>query len=156
MNVILIAVIVLGAVGLVAALVLFVASKKFAVWEDPRIKQVSEVLPQANCGVDIEEEGQQEDKDLLILACALKCIAYAAPACGKDVLGTLDIILLLINLHKRHSHAHPPCGNNDKGDHHCSFHGQADRTGTENENKTENKGNSRRKRKSFRKEYLCY
>ena len=50
MNVILIAVIVLGAVGLVAALVLFVASKKFAVWEDPRIKQVSEVLPQANCG----------------------------------------------------------------------------------------------------------
>lgn len=50
MNVILIAVIVLGVVGLVSALVLFLASKKFAVWEDPRIKQVSEVLPQANCG----------------------------------------------------------------------------------------------------------
>ena len=50
MNVILIAVIVLGVVGLVSALVLFLASKKFAVWEDPRIKQVSDVLPQANCG----------------------------------------------------------------------------------------------------------
>ena len=50
MNVILIAVIVLGVVGLVSAVVLFLASKKFAVWEDPRIKQVSEVLPQANCG----------------------------------------------------------------------------------------------------------
>lgn len=50
MNVILIAVIVLGAIGLLASLVLFFASKKFAVHEDPRIGQVSEVLPQANCG----------------------------------------------------------------------------------------------------------
>ena len=50
MNFILIAVIVLGAIGLVAALVLFAASKKFAVYEDPRIAQVSELLPGANCG----------------------------------------------------------------------------------------------------------
>lgn len=50
MNVILIAVIVLGGIGLVSALVLFLASKKFAVHEDPRIGQVSELLPQANCG----------------------------------------------------------------------------------------------------------
>ena len=46
----LIAVIVLGAIALVAAAVLFVCSKKFAVKEDPRIAQVSAVLPQANCG----------------------------------------------------------------------------------------------------------
>ena len=50
MNFMLIAVIVLGAIGLVAALVLFAASKKFAVDEDPRIAQVNEVLPGANCG----------------------------------------------------------------------------------------------------------
>jgi RnfABCDGE-type electron transport complex B subunit len=50
MNVILIAVIVLGAIGLVSALVLFFVSKKFAVKEDPRLAKVSEVLPQANCG----------------------------------------------------------------------------------------------------------
>jgi RnfABCDGE-type electron transport complex B subunit len=50
MDFILIAVIVLGAIGLVAALVLFAASKKFAVYEDPRIAQVSELLPGANCG----------------------------------------------------------------------------------------------------------
>ena len=47
MNVILIAVISLGAIALVLAAVLYVASKKFAVYEDPRIAQVSEVLPQA-------------------------------------------------------------------------------------------------------------
>lgn len=50
MNVILIAVIVLGSIGLVAALILFLAGKKFAVHEDERIGQVQEVLPGANCG----------------------------------------------------------------------------------------------------------
>lgn len=50
MNVILIAVLVLGAIGLIAALVLFGASKKFAVYEDPRVGEVAAVLPQANCG----------------------------------------------------------------------------------------------------------
>ena len=50
MNFILIAVIVLGAIGLIAAVVLFAASKKFAVYEDPRIAQVSELLSGANCG----------------------------------------------------------------------------------------------------------
>ena len=50
MDFILIAVIVLGAIGLIAAIVLFAASKKFAVYEDPRIAQVGELLPGANCG----------------------------------------------------------------------------------------------------------
>ena len=50
MNLILIAVISLGAIGLIAAVILYVASKKFAVYEDPRIAQVADVLPQANCG----------------------------------------------------------------------------------------------------------
>ena len=50
MNVILVAVIALGILGLVLAAVLFLIAKKFAVEEDPRIGQVAEVLPQANCG----------------------------------------------------------------------------------------------------------
>ncbi|MFA6832033.1 MAG: Fe-S cluster domain-containing protein [Bacteroidaceae bacterium] len=50
MNVILIAVIALGCIGLVAAVILYAASKKFAVYEDPNIGKINEVLPQANCG----------------------------------------------------------------------------------------------------------
>ena len=50
MDLILVAVIALGAIGLIAAVVLYAASKKFAVFEDPRIGQVAAVLPQANCG----------------------------------------------------------------------------------------------------------
>ena len=51
MNFMLIAVIVLGAIALVAAAVLFVCSKKFAVKEDPRIAQVSAVLPRPTVAV---------------------------------------------------------------------------------------------------------
>lgn len=50
MNIILIAVCVLGLIGLASAIVLFVVSHKFAVHEDARIAQVGEALPQANCG----------------------------------------------------------------------------------------------------------
>lgn len=44
------AALIVGCIGLVAAAILFVVSRKFAVYEDPRIAQVAEVLPQANCG----------------------------------------------------------------------------------------------------------
>ena len=47
---ILIAVISLGVIALIAAAILYVCSKKFAVYEDPRIGKVAAVLPQANCG----------------------------------------------------------------------------------------------------------
>lgn len=49
-QVILIAVIALAVLGCVLALLLYVVSKRFAVKEDPRIGQVLEALPGANCG----------------------------------------------------------------------------------------------------------
>lgn len=50
MNFIFIAVAVLGGIALVSAVVLYVCSKKFAVYEDPRLGQVTALLPGANCG----------------------------------------------------------------------------------------------------------
>ena len=47
---IIIAIISLGIIGAAGALLLYVVSKKFEVYEDPRIAQVQEVLPGANCG----------------------------------------------------------------------------------------------------------
>ena len=49
MDLILVAVISLGAIGLIAAVILYAASKKFAVYEDPRIAKLASA-PQANCG----------------------------------------------------------------------------------------------------------
>lgn len=50
MNVILIAVLVLAALGIFFGAVIFFVEKKFKVEEDPRIEQVAELLPGANCG----------------------------------------------------------------------------------------------------------
>ncbi len=50
MNVIVIALITLGVTGLVASLLLYFIAQRFKVEEDPRIDEVNEVLPGANCG----------------------------------------------------------------------------------------------------------
>ncbi|MDH6533925.1 Fe-S cluster domain-containing protein [Parabacteroides sp. 52] len=47
---ILIAAISLGVIGAISAAFLYAASKKFEVYEDPRIAEVQEALPAANCG----------------------------------------------------------------------------------------------------------
>ncbi len=50
MNLIVISLITLGIIGCLAAVILYVVAQKFKVYEDPRIDQVEEVLPSANCG----------------------------------------------------------------------------------------------------------
>ncbi|MDR1918467.1 MAG: Fe-S cluster domain-containing protein [Tannerellaceae bacterium] len=47
---ILIAIITLGGIGIVSSGLLYVASKKFEVYENPLIAQVQDALPAANCG----------------------------------------------------------------------------------------------------------
>lgn len=47
---ILLAVLALGAIGIAAAVILYFVAQKFKVIEDPRIDQVSDQLPGANCG----------------------------------------------------------------------------------------------------------
>lgn len=49
-NVMLYAVISLCAIGIVAAVILYFVAQKFKVIEDPRIDEVNEILPGANCG----------------------------------------------------------------------------------------------------------
>lgn len=50
MEIILYALVILGVIGAVGALILSLVAKKFYVYEDPRVGQVEEVLPGANCG----------------------------------------------------------------------------------------------------------
>lgn len=50
MNTILLTVLLMGGLGILAAAVLFAVAKKFNVAEDPRIADVEELLPGANCG----------------------------------------------------------------------------------------------------------
>ncbi|MFW5753561.1 MAG: Fe-S cluster domain-containing protein [Marinilabiliaceae bacterium] len=50
MSIVLITILTLGGLGALAALILYAASQKFKVFEDPRIDQVEDALPAANCG----------------------------------------------------------------------------------------------------------
>ncbi len=50
MNPIILAVIVLGAIGIISAAALYIVAQKFKVVEDPRIDEVERLLPGANCG----------------------------------------------------------------------------------------------------------
>lgn len=43
-------IIVLGVIGIIAAILLFFAAKKFFVYEDPKIGEIENLLPGANCG----------------------------------------------------------------------------------------------------------
>jgi Na+-translocating ferredoxin:NAD+ oxidoreductase RNF subunit RnfB len=49
MNIVIISLVILGGVGLVAAVVLAVASRIFFVKTDPRIEEIENILPGANC-----------------------------------------------------------------------------------------------------------
>ncbi len=90
MNVILIAVISLGVIALVSAAILYVASKKFAVYEDPRIAQVAEVLPQANCG-GCGYPGCNGFADACVKAGSLE--GKLCPVGGQAVMGKVAAIL---------------------------------------------------------------
>jgi len=49
-NIIIISIVALGGIGLLSAVVLYFIKSKFKVFEDPRIDEVEEALPSANCG----------------------------------------------------------------------------------------------------------
>ena len=50
MNILIIAILTLVLIGALSAIILFFVSKKFVVFEDPRIVEVEAALPAANCG----------------------------------------------------------------------------------------------------------
>ncbi|MBD5212667.1 MAG: RnfABCDGE type electron transport complex subunit B [Bacteroidales bacterium] len=50
MSIIAISIIILGIIGILAAVVLFFVAKRFHVYENPNIALVEEILPGANCG----------------------------------------------------------------------------------------------------------
>ena len=93
MNLILIAVIALGAIGLVSATVLYVCSKKFAVKEDPRIGEVAELLPQANCG-GCGFAGCSGLADALVKGADAGTIdGLSCPVGGQEVMGKIADLL---------------------------------------------------------------
>jgi len=73
MNTILLTVVFLGTTGALSATLLYAVFKKFEIHEDPRLNQIQEILPAANCG-----------------ACGyLSCSGFAAACVESDSLDGL-------------------------------------------------------------------
>ncbi|MBR1402123.1 MAG: Fe-S cluster domain-containing protein [Prevotella sp.] len=93
MSFILTAVIVLGCIALIAALILYICSKKFAVKEDPRIGQVTAALPGANCG-GCGFPGCSGMADALVKAADKGSLdGLSCPVGGADVMGQVADLL---------------------------------------------------------------
>jgi len=93
MDFILTAVIVLGLIALVSAVVLYVCSKKFAVKEDPRVGEVSALLPGANCG-GCGFPGCSGMADALVKGADAGSIeGLVCPVGGADVMGKVADLL---------------------------------------------------------------
>ena len=94
MNVVLITIISLGTLGTLSAIILYFVAQKFKVFEDPRIDQVEEVLPAANCGgcgfpgCRAFAEAMVKADDISDLNCPVggaKTMSAAAAILGKEV-----------------------------------------------------------------------
>ncbi|MGL5894078.1 MAG: RnfABCDGE type electron transport complex subunit B, partial [Bacteroidales bacterium] len=87
---ILIAVMLLGAVGAVGAVILYFVAQKFKVYEDPRIAEVEEALPAANCG-GCGFPGCKGFADACVKADSLE--GLLCPVGGADVMSKVASIL---------------------------------------------------------------
>lgn len=90
MNLILIALLSLGAIGAISAVILYFVAQKFAVYEDPRIGQVEEALPGANCG-GCGFPGCKGFADACVKADSLD--ALLCPVGGGETMGKIAAIL---------------------------------------------------------------
>ncbi|MDE5745662.1 MAG: RnfABCDGE type electron transport complex subunit B [Paramuribaculum sp.] len=90
MNGILFALIVLGGIGMIAAVLLSVISRKFAVSEDERISRIETLLPGANCGGC----GQTGCHAFAVACCEAESLSgLECPGAGKEAMRAIADIL---------------------------------------------------------------
>ncbi|PRY96972.1 Fe-S cluster domain-containing protein [Marinilabilia salmonicolor] len=90
MSIVLITILTLAGLGALAAVILYLASQKFKVFEDPRIDQVEEALPAANCG-GCGFPGCRAFAEALVKADDISDLN--CPVGGPDVMSTVAEIL---------------------------------------------------------------
>jgi len=83
----------LGAIGVVAAIILYFVAQKFKVYEDPRIDEVEEALPSANCG-GCGYAGCRAFAEGIVKAGAME--GFNCPVGGADVMQEVAGILGLV------------------------------------------------------------
>lgn len=90
--VILISMAVLGGIALISAIILYLASKRFAVSEDARILEIDAVLPQANCG-GCGRAGCHDFANACLVASEEEFGSLNCPVGGRPVMNKIAAIL---------------------------------------------------------------
>ena len=122
--------------------------ERYDLGQKERQQEAGSVKPQRSpiCGshidnriyaVDIEEERQQEEKDLLLLVYLLQRCAKAGEAVADYMLSGVGIVDLLIILKKRQGCHKPPEGGDKKCDQHGCLHGKPERLRVQHDDKAE-------------------
>lgn len=84
------AVLALGLLAIVAAVILYFVAQKFKVYEDPRIDDVEEILPSANCG-GCGYAGCRAFAEAIVKAGSLE--GFNCPVGGSDVMGDVGKVM---------------------------------------------------------------
>ena len=92
-SIILIAVVAICAIGVVAAIILYIVAQKFKVIEDPRIDEVVELLPGAHCG-GCGYPGCRSLAETIVKKGSLENLN--CPVGGKTVMGEIAAIMGLV------------------------------------------------------------
>ncbi len=90
MSVLLVTIVTLVGLGIISAIILYLASKKFYVFEDPRIDEVEEALPAANCG-GCGYPGCRAFAEALVKADDIS--SFNCPVGGQDTMTTVANML---------------------------------------------------------------
>jgi len=130
-NIILIAVLALGGIGLISAVILYFVASKFKVYEDPKIDEVEEILPSANCGgcgfpgcrafAEATVKKAKEEKNLEGLFCPVggnEVMQSVGGALGLEI-EAKDPMIAVVRCNG--SHANSPGKVNYEGVSSCSF-----------------------------------
>lgn len=90
MNLVILSVVILGGLGVVSAIVLFFTAKRFNVQENPKIAEIEELLPGANCGGC----GRNGCHDFATAcACAESLDGLRCPSCKEETMAQIAKIV---------------------------------------------------------------
>lgn len=90
MDLVLLSVAILGGIGVLSAIVLFITAKKFSVEENPKVAEIEELLPGANCGGC----GKNGCHDFaLCCANAESLDGLRCPSCNEEIMARIASIV---------------------------------------------------------------
>ena len=90
MNLVLLSIAILGGIGVLSAIILFITAKKFSVKEDPKVAEIEELLPGANCGGC----GKNGCHDFAVACSRAKSLdGLMCPSCSESVMKRIACIV---------------------------------------------------------------